>query len=601
MKRLISILILSLLVSFAFALEISHAEPPNWWGDMEHDTLKILVFGDDFTGWQASVKAKNVKLIHQTTYDDPHYFGLILKVKKAGKISIDFRHISNNKIVSLPYSIKERDEYTIKKIDGSDVVYLLMPDRFADGDKHNNNIPGHNDPIRPEHQWGRRGGDIQGVIDHLDYIKELGITALWMTPVYENNYINCYHGYTPTNSYEIDPFLGDFETYHELVTTCHEQGIKIIQDHIVNHIAPTHPLAVNPPSSDWINGSADDHEDCNYRIMDIVDTYGPKEQREFPIKGWFAGYLTDMNMANPEVVDYFIYHAIWWIETMKLDGIREDTYAYSDLEGLSRWAKELKREYPDLFIVGEIMDFDRPRLSYYFNDSHQNYLSSVADFGFSSEIYQLIVENKPISRFYRELANDFIYRDPNMMLTFMDNHDMGRFYSAVIGNEQKYLNAFALLFSMRGIPQLYYGDEIGMLGGHDPYNRAKFPGGFGSYEHNAFMSDFRTDSENRIFDQMKAFTSLRKKYPEMFNAAMLHDLQNDVYLVTRKDPLSGDVLLMAYNPHNKTTEASYERIIDEEYDSYFMIKEASEGKMKIDLKKKQIIVPGNEAVVLILE
>lgn len=601
MKRSLIIILLLFAFNAGFALEISHAEPPNWWNDMEHDTLKILVFGDDFTGWQASIKSKNVKLIHKTPYPDPHYYGLTLKVKNAGEFTIDFRHPDQGMSVRLLYSIKERDAHTIQSIDGSDVVYLLMPDRFADGDKDNNNIPGHKDPVRPEHQWGRRGGDIQGVIDHLDYLDELGITALWMTPIYENNYINCYHGYSPTNSYAIDPFMGDFDTYHELVEACHERGIKVIQDHIVNHIAPTHPLAINPPSSEWINGTIDDHEGCNYRILDITDTYGPAVKREFPLKGWFAGYLADMNMANPDVVDYYIYHAIWWIETMKLDGIREDTYAYSDLEGLSRWAKALKQEYPDLFLVGEIMDFDRTRLSYYFNHGQKNYLSSVADFGFSSEIYQLIVEDKPVSEFYREMANDFIYKDPNMMLTFLDNHDMGRMYSAVNGNMQRYMNALTLLFSMRGIPQLYYGNEIGMLGGHDPKNRNEFPGGFGSSLHNAFIEAGRSEEEDQIFEQMKAFMKARKDHPDIFDAPMVHELQNDVYFVSRKDPKSGNTLLMAYNASRKTQEIHFINAIEGLYKEYITVKKPYKGKMDLDLKMNTLVLPGKESMMLILK
>lgn len=601
MKRAFIIILILFSLGSLFALEISHAEPPNWWNDMEHDTLKILIYGDDFTGWQANVKSKNVKLIHKTIYPDPHYYGLTLKVKNAGDLTIDFKHPNEDVTVKLRYSIEERKPHTIQSIDGSDVVYLLMPDRFADGDKDNNDNLGHKDPVRPEHKWGRRGGDIQGVIDHLDYLDELGVTALWMTPLYENNYINCYHGYTPTNSYAIDPFMGDFETYHELVDACHERGIKVIQDHIVNHISPSHQLAVNPPSPTWLNGSLSEHEGCNYRILDMTDTYGPKVKRDFPIKAWFAGYLADMNMANPNVVDYYIYHAIWWIETMKLDGIREDTYAYSDLEGLTRWAKALKKEYPKLFLVGEIMDFDRTRLSYYFNHGHENYLSSIADFGFSSEIYQLIVEDKPINEFYRDMANDFIYRDPNMMLTFMDNHDMGRFYSAVHSDLQKYLNAFTLLFGMRGIPQLYYGNEIGMSGGHDPDNRKKFPGGFGSSSHNAFIESGRTDEENRIFKQMKAFTKVRKDYPDIFDAPMVHDLVNDIYMVSRRDPKSGNTLLLAYNPGRKTQEANFEDIVTGQFSEYVRIKIPIKGEMKIDLKRNSLVIPGSESMMVVLK
>lgn len=600
MKQRLFLLFALLSISKLFSLEITQLEPPNWWSGMEHDTLKILVYGDDFTGWDAQIRSKNVTLLAVNTYPNTHYMGLELKIKKSGNINIVFKKDLHEDVI-IPYSIKQRNDFKINKLSPGDVVYLLMPDRFADGDKTNNLIEGHLDPIRPEHQWGRRGGDLQGVIDHLDYLEELGITALWMTPIYENNYINCYHGYTPTNSYKVDPHLGDLETYQELVTQCHQRNIKIIQDHIVNHISPTHPLAIEPPSKEWLNGSPEEHEVCNYRIMDITDIYGSPSKHKLPIEGWFAGYLADMNMAHDDVVDYYIHHAIWWIETMKLDGIREDTYAYSDLAGLSRWAKELKREYPDLFIVGEIMDFDRTRLSYYFNAGTNNYLSSIADFGFSSEIYQLIVEYKSIDKFYQAIANDFIYRDPNMMLTFMDNHDMGRFYSAVNSDIQRYLNAFTLIFSMRGLPQLYYGDEIGMLGGYDPNNRDPFPGGFNDVYHNAFTKNGRSEIENRIFDQMKAFIQLRHSYPEMFKSRMQHDLQNDIYLVSRKDPASGATLLMAYNPQNKTQDATFSRIVNEEYEKYSIVKSPTHGKVSIDLQKQIIVIPPGEAVLLILE
>lgn len=600
MKRFLIIVTAICFFSGLYALEITQIEPPNWWSGMQHDTLKLLVYGDDFKDWSAEIKSKNVKLLSVQSYPSTQYMGLTIKVKKSGDFDITFKHPACDPVTA-PYSIQSREIFKINTIGPSDVVYLLMPDRFADGDQENNEVEGHLDPVRPDHKWGRRGGDLRGVIDHLDYLEELGISTLWMTPVYENNYINCYHGYTPTNAYTVDPFLGDLDIYRELVDKCHQRDIKIIQDHIVNHISPTHPLAIHPPAKDWLNGSLEKHADCNYRIMDITDAYGPESKRKIPIEGWFAGYLADMNMANPDVVDYYIYHAIWWIETMHLDGIREDTYAYSDLYGLSRWAKELKREYPDLFIVGEIMDFDRTRLSYYFNAGTENYLSSIADFGFSSEIYQLIVENKPIDRFYNEIANDFIYRDPNMMLTFMDNHDMGRFYSAVNDDIQKYLNAFTMIFSMRGIPQLYYGNEIGMSGGHDPENRSEFPGGFDYSDHNAFEKISRAPKENQIFEQIQQFTDLRKKYPKMFESEMRHDLKNNIYLVSRKDPSTGHTMLMVYNAQNKTQNADYSHIVDGDYLEYSCIKKAINADYNIHLKEKTIVVPPHETLVFLLK
>ncbi|MCK4813754.1 MAG: cyclomaltodextrinase N-terminal domain-containing protein [Candidatus Marinimicrobia bacterium] len=601
MKKIHMICMALLSLTVLSALEISHMEPPNWWAGMQRDTVNILVYGNDFSGWEAEVGSGCAKLLHADVYPNSQFYALTLKIKKAGECPIVFTNSITGEKIEEVFPVYKKSRHSIQSIDASDVVYLLMPDRFADGDEENNIVPGHQDPLRRKHKWGRRGGDLQGVIDHLDYLEELGVTVLWMTPVYENNYINCYHGYTPTNTYAVDPFLGTLDTYKDLVESCHARGIKIIQDHIVNHLSPSHPIAQNPPSPEWINGSIDSHENCNYRIMDITDIYATPEQRAFPTTGWFAGYLADMNMKHPAVVDYWINHAIWWVETLGLDGIREDTYAYSDLEGLSRWAKEIKREYPELFIVGEIMDFDCTRLAYYFNTSQDNYLSSIADFGFSSLIYQLIVEDLPLSEFYRGIANDFIYRDPNMMLTFMDNHDMGRFFSSVNGNVSDYLNAFTLIFGMRGIPQIYYGNEIGMSGGHDPENRNEFPGGFSYTDHNAFEVLGRTLEENLIFDQFKAFTAIRKDHPGLFTATMIHNLQKDVYLVYRYDDKTKTGLLIAYNRSKKYRQVSFRRCVQEKYSHIEKIKAPLSGEINIDLDVGTISLPGKETVMLLLK
>jgi glycosidase len=528
-------------------------------------------------------------------YPNTAYCRLTLKIKKAGKGRIIFRNAESGETRECSFPVRERTGERPRKITPADVVYLLMPDRFADGDTANNAIPGHKDPVRRDHRWGRRGGDLQGVMEHLDYLEELGITALWMTPVYENDYINCYHGYTPTDTYGVEPFLGSLQLYGDLVSACRERGIKVIMDHIVNHVAPSHPIAQDPPSPEWINGSIEDHENCNYRIMDITDIYGPAEQCKLPTEGWFAGYLADMNMRHPAVVDYWITHAVWWVESAGVDGIRQDTYAYSDLGGMRRWAKELKREYQELFIVGEIMEFDRTRMAYFFNAGQENHLSSVTDFPFSSLIYQLIAEGLPLEDFYREVANDFIYRDPDMMMTFMDNHDMPRFYSAVGGGLRDYLNAWTLLFSMRGIPQIYYGDEIGMSGDHDPDNRKVFPGGFPDAQRNAFSAGGRTERENRIFGQFKAFTLLRKEHPELFLHPMRHDLRNGVYLVWRSDGV-GNALLTAYNPGGINREVSYSRLESRVRTAYREIKAPLEGAAHIDPGAARIFVPAGETV-----
>ncbi|MEA3499926.1 MAG: alpha-amylase family glycosyl hydrolase, partial [Candidatus Marinimicrobia bacterium] len=530
-------------------------EPPSWWSGMEKDTIQLLIYGDDFTDYEINNSPKGIEIIDQKIYSNPSYYKLTIKVTKSGSYLFEFtnKKFFNNSNANFEFIVKGKNKREIPKIDASDVVYLLMVDRFSDGNKENNKIPNHKDPIRIKHKWGRKGGDIDGIINHLDYLLDLGISTLWLTPIYENNYINCYHGYTPTDLYKVEPHFGDLNTYKKLVDKCHENNIKIIQDHIINHISPSHPLAKNPPNSDWINGTSKDHHNCNYEINDITNYYGIQNKREFTQSGWFASYLADMNLKNTEVVEYFINHAIWWIETAQIDGIREDTFLYSDRIGAAKFVYEIKKEYPNLFVVGETMEFNRIKLSYFFNNNPKlnNHLSSVTDFAFSSLIYKLIMNEIPVREFYEELSNDFIYRSPNMMLTFMDNHDMGRFFSDVNENISQYLSAFTLIFGLRGIPQIYYGDEIGITGAHDPENRKEFPGGFSYTDHNSFYDSTRTENENIIHNQFKKFINFRKNHADLFLSKMKHVMLDiSVYLVIREN--NNRQLLIFYNDNENS-------------------------------------------------
>ena len=531
-------------------MEINKVEPPSWWSGMNKDTVQLLIYGDDFTNYYVKNAPSGIEIIDQKIYSDPSYYKLTLKVIKSGKYSFEFTNgtFFNKNNANFEFIVREKKKRIIPNINATDVVYLLMVDRFSDGNLGNNEIKNHKDPIRIEHKWGRKGGDLDGIINHLDYLVDLGITTLWLTPIYENNYVNCYHGYTPTDLYKVEPHFGNLSTYKELIDKCHEHNIKVIQDHIINHISPSHPLAQNPPNPDWINGTNKNHHNCNYEINDITNYYGIQKKRDYTQSGWFAGYLTDMNLKNPDVVEYFITHAIWWIEKAQLDGIREDTFLYSDRIGSTNFVRGIKKEYPQIFVVGETMEFNREKLSYFFNNNPKlnNHLSSVTDFAFSSLIYKLITDEITVQEFYDELSNDFIYRKPNMMLTFMDNHDMGRFFSDVDEDISQYLSAFTLIFGLRGIPQIYYGDEIGMTGAYDPNNRKEFPGGFSYNEHNSFYDSTRTENENIIYNQFKKFINFRKKHPSLFLNKMKHVILDvSVYLAIREN--NNQQLLIFYN------------------------------------------------------
>lgn len=516
---------------------------------METDTLDILLYGDDFTSYYAESTGKYAKILSQSVYQNPSYCKLTLVIQGAGTEEITFRSPKKRKQKAVfEFPVYNRREKRPAIIDGSDVIYLLMPDRFADGDTDRNYIEGHKDPVRPDHKWGRRGGDLQGVLNHLDYLEELGISVLWMTPVFENNYINCYHGYTPTDLYAVDPHLGDTAIYKTLVRACQNRGIKVIKDHILNHISPTHPLAVNPPSPEWINYTVDDFEKCNYRISDITDFWGYDSLKQTVQSGWFAGYLADMNLRHPDVVNYWITHTIWWVEMFGLDGIRQDTWPYSDSEGAAAWIRGIRKEYPEIFIVGETMVFEKTGMSYFFssNPSLNNGLSSVTDFAFASLIYQLILKDLPVSEFHRDIGFDYILKDPLMLTVFMDNHDMGRFFTDTKENISLYLNAFTFIYGLRGIPQLFYGDEIGMTGGHDPENRNEFPGGFSYTPRSAFLEATRTDRENLLFNQFKSWNKIRKDFPGLFTAPVKHlIIENKIYAATRQN--QNTILLVLYN------------------------------------------------------
>ncbi len=558
LKKTTFIVAVFYLVSSLFGAEakIEKFEPPFWYSCFENDSLMLLVYGAHLDQVNDISCSRHLKVLSWSVSAQGNFITIQCRVRHSGQASLYFRQKDGSPQISRSYDIRSASKYQPLGLNSSDIMYLIMPDRFSDGDSLNNRIPGNPDNVDKSLLWGRHGGDLQGILNHLSYLEQSGVTALWLTPVYENNYRFAYHGYTPSDLYAVDPHLGDMQLYLKLIAACHAAGIRMIQDHIVNHISPSHPIAADPPGAGWLNGSADSYHDCDYDISAVTDEWGLPEARTYTQSGWFAGYLPDMNMADPDVQRYYIQHALWWIQTASLDGIRQDTWPYSDQTGMRNWAAALRREYPGLFILGEIWVNDPVTLSWFFSDSPrlENALRSVTDFPLSTALKSLMKGQMSLRAFHDRLGQDYIFKDPNSLLIFLDNHDLGRFISEEI-TPDTYLNALTILYSIRGIPMLYYGDEIGLPGAADPDNRREFPGGFSQADHDAFTDVGRRDSENRIYHHILKLHSLRQDFPALFATPMTHWMAGDsVYVVERSTSVRR--LLMIYNQSLKPRQGS---------------------------------------------
>jgi neopullulanase len=582
-----------------FPFHIEKSEPPSWFSEMVHDTITILLYGENLDEIKEIGSSPELEMLQFRVHTNTNFLSVIIRIKKAGAAYLIF-HDQNGAEIRHPFPINEREAYQRPTFSSADVIYLLMPDRFADGDPNNNTIAGHADNTDPNHKWGRRGGDLRGIIDNLPYLKELGITALWLTPVFENDYPHAYHGYTPTDLYAFEPHLGTAEDYRELIALLHKNEIKIIKDHIVNHISPSHPIAQNPPEPDWINGSVDDHLPCDYQIHHVSDPHTPNEKRNQTIGGWFANYLADMNLANADVVNYYILQTIWWIETFKLDGIRQDTFPYSDQEGLKKWIAGLRREYGDIFILGEIMTESIPTLSWFFPkyDSPKHIPSSVTDFPLAKSIKMTVGGKMGVNDFYHHLAADHLFHNAYMLTIFLDNHDMGRFASET-ANRKQYLNAFTLLFGLRGIPKLYYGNEFAMPGGHDPDNRREMPGGFDHHFYSILNPASRSKSDGHYLTDFKAAIQHRKTHPNLYNAPFYHLIFNEnTYLAYRIN--KNQMLLTVYNQGKDQTEIHLNEIVKGKIITQQKIMPA-EAKGSLDIKRKTLRIPKEQAMIYFLE
>ena len=575
----------------AFALTMSAAkkpvidriEPANWFVGMKNPQVQLMVYGEGIRDVESvTTDYPGVRIDSLVRLDSPNYLLIYMNVKDAqpGTMSLNFKS-QTSKFKPQPYELKAREKMgeERKGFDISDVLYLLMPDRFASGRSDNDQIAGMNTYVNDRSKPSlRHGGDLEGIRQHLDYFNELGVTALWFTPILENNSPDngewsTYHGYACTNYYRVDPRFGSNDEYRALIDACHQKGLKVVMDMIFNHCGFEHPWVKDMPSKDWFNlsdwlkesgGTSDSRNtsflQTSYKLTPILDPYASAVDKRETVEGWFVSTMPDLNQHNPHLMRYLIQNSKWWIETAGIDGIRMDTYPYAFAEPMAQWLKELSEEYPNFNTVGETWVTVPAYTATWQDDGGKwkeergkrnvergkrigrSYLKTVMDFSFQEALDSCKHEDtdawwRGFNRIYSSFVYDYLYPNPSSVMAFLDNHDTNRFLED--GQDSLMLKqALALLLTVNRIPQLYYGTEIMMNGTKavtDGDVRKDFPGGFAGDQHNAFTAQGRTKEQQQMFSWLSRLLHWRQNNPLITKGKMTQFIpHNGVYVVARQ-------------------------------------------------------------------
>ncbi len=508
------------------ALTISKVEPPTWWAGHSINPVRLLIRGTGFQG--ATVEARRGLSASQIAVNSNGTYLFVDVTIPASSQAGDYPLLLRTKagVAEIPFRIEEplSSAGRFQGFSPDDVIYLIMPDRFANGD------PSNDDPAISKGLYDRtnqrayHGGDLQGIIDHLPYLKRMGVTALWMTPVYDNSNVRGsgnesrlttdYHGYGAIDYYAVDEHFGDLSLLRRLVDRAHGLGLKVIQDEVANHVGIHHPWVNNPPTPTWLHGSVAHHLDENFQIWRLTDQQSTAAARAPVLDGWFVLGLPDLNQADPELAQYEIQNTLWWLGSVGFDGIRQDTLPYVPRAFWKSWETAIHRQYPQVKVVGEVFDQD-PAVTSFFQggrvqfDGMDSNVDTVFDFPSYFKIRQCFAPGRSFEDVAKVIADDRLYPHPESLVTFLGNHDTARIASQPQMTTASLKLALALLFTMRGIPSLYYGDELGVTGGNDPDNRRDFPGGWTDDRRDAFTSSGRTADENVMFDYVRKLLSLR--------------------------------------------------------------------------------------------
>ncbi len=542
---------------------IDRVEPPFWWTGMRQDTLELLISGGPFGGASVRPTSSGVRVLSSVAGGKDTYLFLTLLVlpgAKAGEHAFSIRTPSGT--TALRYVLRARDTTRSGHagFGPEDAVYLITPDRFANGDTSNDSAADMLEGVNRSDPYGRHGGDLQGIIDHLPYLKDLGVTALWINPLIENNNPTAsYHGYAATNLYRIDPRYGTNELYCRLVREAHRIGLKVLLDHVSNHISINHPWIADLPQNDWLNGSPADHLPPLHDLTRLNDPHAATSERRRVVDGWFSGAMPDLNQRNGRVRRYLIQNTIWWLELADLDGIREDTYPYCDQEYLAAWCRAILTQYPRLNIVGEVW-INEPASTASFQRGNRlapgrhSALPTVTDFPLYEALKATFVRREGIRRLADCFSMDFCYAAPESLLTFADNHDVPRLAFLTGADVRRRAMALTVLLTARGIPEIYYGTEIALRGGQDHGTlRADMPGGFPGDPRNAFTNEGRTQEEREWFGFTRDLLHLRQEFPALRKGTFVHFAPRDeVYVYFRVGENSRVMVAVNNNEAPKT-------------------------------------------------
>jgi len=587
---------------------IERVEPPFWWTGFEHSELQLLVRGKDLADYTPSVAAPGISVARVERGDSPNYLFVYLDIgasADSGEFDIVFQ--KDEERIAWTYELRERVDGHVGTYDSSDVIYLITPDRFANGDPENDNVDGFDDEADRDDAYGRHGGDIEGIRQNLDYIADMGFTQIWINPVLENAMEeSSYHGYATTDFYKIDPRFGSNESYRQLVAEAREKGVGIIKDLIVNHAGSNHWWMDDLPTETWLN-FPDTRARSTHARTTNQDPYASEYDKTAHADGWFADTMPDLNQRDPLFADYLIQNAIWWVEFAGLSGIRQDTYPYPDKHFMSEWTRRIMQEYPDFNMVGEEWSPSPNVVSYWQrgkqnSDGYVSHLPGVFDFPVQITLQQVLTSDLPpwgsIWRpLYELLGHDYLYPEPMNLVIMPDNHDMSRLFTQVDEDEDLWRIAMVFYATLRGIPQIYYGTEIQMSHpGTDSHGaiREEFPGGWADHDSSAFTGEDLTKQQAAAQSFTRDLLQWRKQADVIHNGKMMQFAPfGNVYAYFRYD--DDDTIMVIFNLGEDEVEVDTARFAERLHDAKTATSVADGETIDID---GEIEVPARSVLLL---